>query len=188
MRAIMLSTMVAGVSVIAGAGAQVGQPTAVILGTVRAAVTRTPVAGASIQAGPGSDAIKSDSAGRFVLHVPRTASLLRFQRSGYLDFQYPLLRLTRDTLVADVELRADPPTSASYAPNGALPFLCVVLDAPDRMTVSNGCYPDSFPHPASEYKRQGFKYNPDANPDGPYFGKAFENGGVLVYTRVAAPR
>ena len=95
--------------------------------------------------------------------------------------------MTTDTLVVDVELRTDPPATASYA-NGHLPFLCVVLDTPDRMTVTKlAAIQDSFPHPVSEYIWKVFKQNPYANPNGPYFGEAGDNGGVLVYTRMVAP-
>jgi hypothetical protein len=93
------------------------------------------------------------------------------------------LRLATDTLTADIELRTSPPGPESYATRVNLMFLCIVLDAPDRMVVRNSC--GSFRPQLPEYTRQIIKHNPW----NPYFGPAGDGGGVLLATRNSgAPR
>lgn len=155
--------------------------TTVIVGVIRTAVTRTPIANSIIYIDVANDSTRSDSLGRFTLKVPRLARLLGVRKTGLLEFQYPVLNLTTDTLRVDIEMRADPPASLSYVPNTHfLPFLCIVLDSPAQLSVTNGC--GNFSHPLAEYSRQIIKHNPWSL----YFGPAGDNGGVLIATRAAA--
>lgn len=149
-----------------------------VTGVVREAVSRTPLAGAVVQFSTG-DSTMTDSAGRFVVRVARGADWLGVRSAGHLDFQFPLLQLGNDSARFDIELRTNPPSAASYATGGILPYLCVVVEA-DRLDVTNSCR--ELPRPDGEYRKRIIKHNPW----NPYFGAAGDRGGVLLVTRIGA--
>src|SRR5215213_14335 len=101
MRCITAGSMIAILSAGAATPAAAPEPTTVVVGTVRAALTREPVAGATVFAELAGDSVRTDSAGRFTLRVGRSASLIGFRRADFLSFEFPMLRLTTDTLLAD---------------------------------------------------------------------------------------
>ena len=158
------------------------EPTTIIVGTVRTAVTQAPLANAKVMIGIDGDSARTDVLGRFRLVAPRWTSVVSFEHIGYLGFRYPLLQLTTDTLVADVELRTDPPNSISYSRDGYLPFVCVRIPASNRFSVLNKC--DLAAYADSAYSRQIFKHNPWS----PYFGRSVDGCGVVVFTRGAQSR
>ena len=150
-----------------------------IAGVVRKAGSAEPIANAAVFTG-GSDSVLTDSAGRFVARVSRSASLLGVRKNGYLAFEYPLLHLTTDTLHTEIDLRTDPPGPESHATATNLFLLCIIADAPDRLVVRNHC--GSTPFPAAEYTRRIIKHNPWNQ----YFGPVGDKGGVQLMTRVVA--
>lgn len=179
MREALLGLMMAAAASLALESGSLGEVTE-ISGVVRNAATKQPVAEATVFANPPMQTARTDRDGRFVLRTSREASLLGVEKTGFLTFQYPLLRLTTETLVAEIELRTDPPGRESFATWSNLFFLCLIIDAPDRLAVRNSC--GAVPlHPA-EYTRRIVKHNPW----NPYFGPAGDGGGILIATRIAA--
>lgn len=184
---------VLGFAGLAGTQPARGQET-ILSGTIRTATSRAPIAGAVVAgevAVAARDSVGSyklhlpsvvtDSTGRFTLRLPRTTSRLEVSRPGFLDFQYPLLALSVDTLVTDIELRPDPVPPELYvtAGRGYLPFLCVIVDnSAKRFDVLHSCQRSAYD--STLYSRQGYKHNPWS----PYFGAAGDRGGVFVYTRI----
>ncbi len=150
----------------------VPEPRTIITGVVRTAITGEPIAGAAVFVNWAMDSALTDSAGRFVLRASRGASLFGVRKEGFLEFQYPFLQLPSDTLLTDVELRTDPPVRES----SRLPFLCIVVDAPNRLAVKNSC---NISQASTEYTRRIIKHNPW----NPYFGPAGDRSGVLLATR-----
>lgn len=148
-------------------------------GVVRTAGGSEPIPNATVYT-EASDTTLTDSAGRFTLRVSRLSSLLGVRKEGFLAFEYPMLRLTTDTLRAEIELRTDPPGRESYGTARHLFHLCIVVDAPDRLVVRNHCGTNSLAW--SEYTRRIIKHNPW----NPYFGPAGDKGGVQIMTRVIA--
>jgi hypothetical protein len=172
--------MIAGLGSLAAEPARRPAETTVIVGFVRKAGTWEPVTGAALYTSLGSEAARTDSVGYFTFRTARTAGLLGVGKDGFLAFEYPLLQLVTDTLRVEIELRTDPPGSESYATAAHLRYLCVVVDAPNRLAVRNTC--ETLSHPASEYTRRIIKHNPWS----PYFGPAVDKAGVLILTRAAA--
>jgi len=83
-------------------------------------------------------------------------------------------------------LRGDPVGSESYiAASGHVPayvpLLCVVLDAPEFLKVTNAC--GDFLHPAAQYRQQIVKQHPGNL----YFGPAGD-WGVMIRRRTVATR
>jgi hypothetical protein len=160
--------------------------TTVIVGVVRTAVTRHPIANTLVFSDHSStEGVRTDSAGRFVVEVSRRTTLLGVRKTGYQGFQYPVLALTTDTLFADIELRGDPISNESYlAASGnapvRLPLLCVVADAPELLNVTNGC--GESLHPAAQYREQIIKQHPGNL----YFGPAGDWGVMLRRRTVSA--
>jgi len=169
------------------------QEITVITGTVRVAKSRAPIAGAEVLgevAVAAKDSVGSytlylpgattDSSGHFTLRLPRHTSTLEVRRSGFLDFQFPLLKLASDTLRMDIEMRTDPLSPDLYvgAGRGYLPFLCVIVDDFDaRFDVLHSCLRSSYD--SSKWTFRGYKHNPES----PYFGAVGDWGGILVATR-----
>ena len=160
----------------ASAEAQEVASQTVIHGVARAAVSRVALSEVTVTAGPV--ATRSDSTGKFSLIVPRTASSIAFSRTGYQQFEFPLLVLQTDTLHADIEMRSDPP-APTVTPNGSrvMPFLCIVLDSPDRLLVKNAC--TELPRPLDSFQRRVYQMTPNAIS----FGDVARIGGVMVLTR-----
>ena len=162
------------------ARATASEPMTVIVGVVRTAVTRTPIANSIVYTNHFTlDTALTDSAGRFTIRVSRFSSLIGARKDGFLEFQFPVLNVNTDTLFADIELRSDPPAQISLVPRiGFLPFLCIVVTG-DQLTVTNGC---ADRNPPAGFAQQIIKHNPWSL----YFGPAGDRGGVMLRTRISA--
>ena len=152
-----------------------GSGTTVIRGRVVTAIARQPVAAAIVKA--GNDSVFTDAEGRYELRVDRSTTWFGIRKDGWLDFQYPLMDLSTDTLFANVELRSDPPSAESYLGAPVLPYLCVRMDDPAHLDVANSCQWPTYPQ--HEYSRRIIKHNPW----NPYFGRAGDRGGVMLALR-----
>ena len=152
--------------------------TTVIVGVVRTAAGRA-VPGAAVSVGLAGDTVRSDSTGRFVVRASRESTQLGIRKDGFLAFQYPLMQLSTDSLFAEIELRTDPPGIESYATWTHLRFLCIIVDAPDRLAVRNNC--GSTRDLTPKYTWRFIKHNPW----NPYFGPVGDGGGVLLATRAS---
>jgi hypothetical protein len=150
----------------------------VISGLIVASASQAPLVGATVHVG-SADSTITDSLGRFVLRVPRSAASLHVGMAGYRAFQFPLLQLSADSLAATIELRRDPPTT-SYI-RGHLPLLCVIFEPAVRLSVTNACDASAFS--GDRFERRIIKHNPWSL----YFGPAGDDSGVLLFTARSAP-
>jgi hypothetical protein len=148
----------------------------VVRGRIVSAIAREPIAGVVVKV--GSDSTFTDQTGAYALRASRASDWLGVRKAGWLDFQLPLLELSSDTLYANVELRSDPPSAASYLGQPALPYLCVRMDDGAHLDVTNSCQWET--HPEAEYVRKIIKHNPWS----PYFGRAGDHGGIMLATRL----
>jgi hypothetical protein len=153
------------------AGTHASSSDVVVEGIIREAVSGTPLRDVSVTIRFAT--VVSDSNGRFVLRTP-TGQLLAVSREGYLDFQYPLLNLRRDSVTMEIELRTNPMSPQMYTRNGFVPPLCVI-DDDDQLKVFHTCSRDSL----ASYRTRIVKHNPWS----PYFGEAGDRGGIMIATR-----
>jgi hypothetical protein len=157
---------------------QPSKSTTVVSGLIREAVRGKPIAGVLVEV--GGTTTTSDNEGRFAMVVSNTSSSLIVRREGYLEFQYPILKLRGDSLTAEIDLRPNPLTSELYTSrNGRLPFLCI-LDDGHRLRVLHGGYSR---RDLPEYETRIIKHNPWS----PYFGEAADRSGVLLAIRSTHP-
>lgn len=157
----------------------VGDPTTIVVGTVRSAISHHPIQNAELYFDPSAvSAVRTDSSGRFVVKMSRLAAMLGVRKEGSLEVIYPLLNLTSDTLFADIELRSDPPQlSIGKTGRAVLPVLCFVDDSRSRSLAIAKC--ESLLAPAG-FAQRIIKHNPW----NPYFGPAAERSGALVRWRL----
>ena len=170
----MTRWLLAGILAVVVAGESRVAEKTVVRGRIVSAVEGRPVAGAKVIS--PYDSVLTDETGAYEMRVNRGESWLVVEKAGFLDFQYPLLVLATDTLVANVELRTDPPSPASYVGGGFLPLLCIRMDDPGRLDVTHSCQWPTRPKEA--YYTRIIKHNPW----NPYFGRAGDRGGVLIAT------
>ena len=158
---------------LASAALPAQESSTVIVGRIRSAVAASPVAGATVRVGPWLDSALTDSAGRFTIRVPRATDAVWFYRRGFLDFRFPFLALTADTLVAEVELRPDPLPPAMFDRNGRIRMVCARFLESRRLEVDS-C--DWRIDPPAGTQRRMYKPNPFV----PYFGTAIEDTRLIV--------
>lgn len=157
------------------------EPMTTIVGVVRNVNSGSPLKNAAVRTNDSTVVAYTDSAGRFILETSRKSTLLAVSKDKYLEFRFPLLELTTDTLVANIELRTDPPTLLVVGSRpGYVPTLCIVQESPKELAVTNTCELTLNAPPG--YTQKGYKHHPGKA--GVYFGPAGDDGGILVRKRL----